>query len=529
MTPDANTQAPADLTDTSVTLKAHVDPAGGPEITECHFDWGPKTGGYPNHLPCVPATPIAGPTDVSAAVAGLTSGGSYHYRVVAGNADGTTVGNGVEFKTPSAPSVSGGFSSDLTATTADLHASVNPQGGDTTFHFEYGTSTSYGSSAPIPDEDIGSGYEDHAVNAHLSDLQEGVVYHFRVVATNQYGSTVSEDQTFNFFPPGCPNSNVRQQTGSLYLPDCRAYELVSPEESGNVILVPAPWLPAGQATSPSRFAFGGILGGVTGTEPTNSISADTYVATRSTNGWHTSYIGLVGSKTLGTDVQATNLDMSRFLSFRIEAGFEGVVQPPDNIPYTFSAENEFLGRWPVGWNLIPGGAATEGAYQPSADFSHLAFSSNNVAFAPNGHVEAPGSAYDYDTETGTTSLISLDGNGDPIAQEPGNAEKTGEYILFPGTNPYYGYPAAANPGVSTDGSHILMSTSSGPYNTFTNPLPPKRLYMRVDDAITYEVSRGKDVQYVGMTPDGSKVFFTSPDQAQPRGHRRKRRPLHVDR
>ena len=88
-------------------------PAGGPEITECHFDWGPATGGYPNHLPCVPAPPIAGPADVSAAVAGLTSGGSYHYRVVAGNADGTTVGNGVEFKTPSAPSVSGGFSSDL--------------------------------------------------------------------------------------------------------------------------------------------------------------------------------------------------------------------------------------------------------------------------------------------------------------------------------------------------------------------------------------------------------------------------------
>ena len=39
--------------------------------------------------------------------------------------------------------------------------------------------------------------------------------------------------------------------------------------------------------------------------------------------------------------------------------------------------------------------------------------------------------------------------------------------------------------------------------------------MRVDDAITYEVSRGKDVQYVGMTPDGSKVFFTSPDKLSP--------------
>ena len=196
------------------------------------------------------------------------------------------------------------------------------------------------------------------------DLQEGVVYHFRVVATNQYGSTATEDQTFNFFPPECPNSKVRQQTGSLYLPDCRAYELVSPEEAGNVILVPAPWLPTGQATSPARFAFGGILGGVTGTEPTNSISADTYVATRSTNGWHTSYIGLVGSKTLGTDVQATNLDMSRFLSFRIEAASKGSRSPRTTSPTPSSAENEFLGRWPVGWNLIPGGAATKAPTSP---------------------------------------------------------------------------------------------------------------------------------------------------------------------
>jgi hypothetical protein len=39
--------------------------------------------------------------------------------------------------------------------------------------------------------------------------------------------------------------------------------------------------------------------------------------------------------------------------------------------------------------------------------------------------------------------------------------------------------------------------------------------MRVDDAITYEVSRGTDVNYVGMTADGSKVFFTSPEQLTP--------------
>ena len=38
------------------------------------------------------------------------------------------------------------------------------------------------------------------------------------------------------------------------------------------------------------------------------------------------------------------------------------------------------------------------------------------------------------------------------------------------------------------------------------------LYLRVNDAITYDVSQGKDVEYVGMTEDGSKIYFTSEEQ-----------------
>jgi hypothetical protein len=512
ITPDAISEPPTDVTDTSVTLAGHVDPAGGGEITDCHFEWGPATGGFPNQLPCTPAAPLSSATDVSAEVTGLVPGTGYHYRLIATNANGTTTGSGVSFQTPAAPTVDGAYSSDLTPTTAVLHAAINPQGGDTTYHFEYGTTTAYGSSIPIPDEDIGAGYEDEKVEAQLTDLEEGFVYHFRVVATNQYGTTVSDDQSFNFFPPTCPNGLVRQQTGSQYLPDCRAYELVSPGNTGNVLLTEAPWAPNPYASNPTRFAYGGFLGGITGTEPNNSLTVDTYVASRSSTGWHTSYVGIPGNETTGNFTRVASLDLGRFLSFNEPGGFEGVAQPPDNIPYVWSYENEFLGRWPATWALIPGAAATEGSFQPSPDFSHLAFSSNNVAFAPNGIVQAPGSAYDYDTESGATSLISRTESGDDIAQEPGNTSSTEEFILFPGVNALSGGSASFNPGVSTDGSHILMSTSSEPYGFFTNPLPPTRLYMRVDDAITYEVSRGTDVVYVGMTADGSRVFFTSPEQ-----------------
>ena len=70
----------------------------------------------------------------------------------------------------------------------------------------------------------------------LDGLQAGVTYHFRVVAENKWGTAFSPDTTFDYAPPGCPNDHVRQQSGASYLPDCRAYELVSPGRRGAILL-----------------------------------------------------------------------------------------------------------------------------------------------------------------------------------------------------------------------------------------------------------------------------------------------------
>ncbi len=94
----------------------------------------------------------------------------------------------------------------------------------------------------------------------MDDL-DGVVYHFRIVAENKWGTTASERQTFAFNPPHCPNSAVRQQTGSAYLPDCRAYELVSPARAGGAALLPeGPTLP----TAEGRFAYAGWFNAIPG-------------------------------------------------------------------------------------------------------------------------------------------------------------------------------------------------------------------------------------------------------------------------
>jgi RHS repeat-associated protein len=86
--------------------------------------------------------------------------------------------------------------SGLTGSEATLNATVNPNGLATTYHFEYGKTSSYGTKVPIPDGSVGSGSEGVALNKAISGLQAGTTYHFRVVATNSEGTTKGSDMIF---------------------------------------------------------------------------------------------------------------------------------------------------------------------------------------------------------------------------------------------------------------------------------------------------------------------------------------------
>jgi hypothetical protein len=96
---------------------------------------------------------------------------------------------------PSPPDVTIGAASVITETGATLNGTVNPNGLPTTYHFEYGTTTAYGSRAPVPDADAGSGIAPQAVSAAISGLTPGTTYHFRLVARNASGTTTSTDLT----------------------------------------------------------------------------------------------------------------------------------------------------------------------------------------------------------------------------------------------------------------------------------------------------------------------------------------------
>jgi sugar lactone lactonase YvrE len=78
---------------------------------------------------------------------------------------------------------------------ATLNGAVNPQGISTTYHFDYGTTSSYGSSTP-ENGSIGNGTSSVPVGRAIGGLSPGTTYHFRVVATNLEGASYGQDRTF---------------------------------------------------------------------------------------------------------------------------------------------------------------------------------------------------------------------------------------------------------------------------------------------------------------------------------------------
>src|SRR6476619_6148330 len=96
--------------------------------------------------------------------------------------------------TPQAPSVVTGAAGQVSGKSATLSGTVTSNGGHTTYTFQYGTSTSYGFQTHV--QDVGRNAVNRAVDAHLRRLTPGTAYHYRLVATNQAGTSAGSDQTF---------------------------------------------------------------------------------------------------------------------------------------------------------------------------------------------------------------------------------------------------------------------------------------------------------------------------------------------
>jgi hypothetical protein len=83
---------------------------------------------------------------------------------------------------------------------------VDPEGAATTYQFQYGTSTSYGSVAPASPASAGSGSSAVSESASLSGLSASATYDYRLVATNAGGTTDGGNLTFTTSAASAPGS-----------------------------------------------------------------------------------------------------------------------------------------------------------------------------------------------------------------------------------------------------------------------------------------------------------------------------------
>ena len=100
---------------------------------------------------------------------------------------------------PSAPSATTGSASNVAQASATVNGTVNPAGTDTHYHFQYGTTSSYGSNTTSTD--AGSGTDNVAASAGLTGLAPSTTYHYRIVAVSTAGTTNGADQTFTTTTP----------------------------------------------------------------------------------------------------------------------------------------------------------------------------------------------------------------------------------------------------------------------------------------------------------------------------------------
>jgi len=191
--PSAATGSASGIGVNTATMNGTVNSNG--LTTTVNFEWG-FTPFYGRIITATPGT-ITGDSDVSVSFTPTTLSPytTYHYRVVAQNAGGTVHGTDMSFTTVSAPTVATNTATAVTTTGASLNGTVNANSQSSTVTFEYGTTTSYGTTVTA-DESPVTGDSDIPVSSAITGLTPDTTYHYRAVGTNASGTSYGGDMTF---------------------------------------------------------------------------------------------------------------------------------------------------------------------------------------------------------------------------------------------------------------------------------------------------------------------------------------------
>lgn len=233
--PTIESESQSSITEHGVTLEAQINSEGSETEyqlwLECgveNFQCGSAERVGSGYLPASDSGQA-----VSAVLSDLEHGDAYKYWVVATNSEGTTKG-AVRIFAPSetwpGPVSETGAASNVSQMSATLEGQIYPEGRgerEFTYFFEYGTSTSYGTSAPTPQGKIGpfatcgpicEGEQTNPkpASVDLTGLASGTIYHYRLVSTNADGyRSFGEDVTFTTSLSGAEPSGSEEAPPSI--------------------------------------------------------------------------------------------------------------------------------------------------------------------------------------------------------------------------------------------------------------------------------------------------------------------------
>ncbi len=412
------------------------------------------------------------------------------------------------FDTPlaSPPTVDSEAASNITTNSVQFRARVTANLASTSYHVEYGTNP----CSEVPNQcqqttDLPAGAslipQDRSVQVNA--LQPATSYYYRFVVTNSEGSDAGPDKRFTtfaeqVFDASCPNNLARQQTGSGFLLDCRAYELVSAENQGgydvesNLVTGQTPFDGFPEASDKALYAIHN--GGIPGTGNPTNRGPDPYVTARDQKNkrWSTEYVGIPADAPSLEPFSSTVAGADSALG-NFAFGGDDICDPcfgdgSSGMPVRqadHSLTQGMVGSIPVS-DPEPFGEVRR---HLSGDGSHFIFASEQQ-FEPEGNPDNGNvTIYDRDMKENTTQVVSTVPDGSTI-------ESGSDVVAL---------------DVSADGSRILIgdrvSTDSEGNDYFD-------LYMHVGtSANSIEVANTLNgVLYGGMSSDGSQVIFTTRDQ-----------------
>lgn len=426
-----------------------------------------------------------------------------------------------------APEIVGQFAQGVTTEEATLRARINPYfWEDTRYYVQYGTAACLEagdweaacvSEQPTPPGALlGGGFTDTPVTTAgvlLEGLQAGTAYRYRFIAHSSgdpepvFGA---EAGFVTHAPPtagSCPNQAFRLGVAAA-LPDCRAYEMVSPVDKGGGDIIArgsvegnlegarrqsAP--DGGRLTYTSQTAFGGAQRGALSSQ---------YLSSRSEGaGWTTQPLNPPQGRLL-----SEGDDYGYGINFRAfsEDLCETLVRDNNVEPLTADAlvghtnlyQRDNCGAGAGGYQAL----TKDLAFPAGTDLQHnvgtFSRQGGHVVFAAGAPLQsnpAPANTgnqqiYDYDPSTGDLRLVSVLPGGGAFAggADIGSAPS--------GLDARFATLARA---VSNDGSRIFWSTGAG------------ALYVRVDGTTTIPVSGAVTTEPSRLwsaAGDGSKALFT---------------------